>query len=68
MDVASRNTLKTLDPRIGKVVANVAEGDVEYINRAFLAARKTFDEGPCPRMTPYVKFRISLRFVDLLKT
>nr|CAN78890.1 hypothetical protein VITISV_029417 [Vitis vinifera] len=54
VDVASRNTFKTLDPRIGKVVANVAEGDVEYINRAFLAARKTFDEGPCPRMTPYV--------------
>ena len=50
------------------MVANVAEGDVEYINRAFLAARKTFDERPCPRMTPYVKFRISLHFVDLLKT
>lgn len=48
-------TFPTFDPRTGEVIANVAEADAEDINRAVAAARKAFDEGPWPRMTPYVK-------------
>lgn len=48
-------TFPTLDPRTGEVIAQVAEGDVEDVNRAVSAARKAFDEGPWPRMTAYVK-------------
>lgn len=47
-------TFPTLDPRTGEVIAHVAEGDVEDVNRAVSAARKAFDEGPWPRMTAYV--------------
>lgn len=47
-------TFPTLDPRTGEVIAHVAEGDAEDINRAVHAARKAFDEGPWPRMTAYV--------------
>ena len=47
-------TFQTLDPRTGEVIANVAEGDAEDINRAVTAARKAFDEGPWPKMTAYV--------------
>lgn len=47
-------TFPTLDPRTGEVIAHVAEGDAEDINRAVSAARKAFDEGPWPRMTAYV--------------
>ena len=36
------------------MIANVAEGDAEDINRAVAAARKAFDEGPWPKMTAYV--------------
>ena len=43
-----------MDPRTGEVIANIAEGDSEDVNRAVSAARKAFDEGPWPRMTPYV--------------
>ncbi len=50
-------TFPTLDPRTGNVIAQVAEGDAEDINRAVSAARKAFDEGPWPRMTPYVRMR-----------
>lgn len=43
-----------MDPRTGEVIAQVAEGDVEDVNRAVVAARKAFDQGPWPRMTAYV--------------
>ena len=52
--LGSGKTFQTLDPRTGDVIANVAEGDAEDINRAVAAARKAFDEGPWPRMTAYV--------------
>ncbi|KAD2393257.1 hypothetical protein E3N88_40238 [Mikania micrantha] len=44
-----------LDPRTWDVIADVAEGDAEDIDRAGSVARKAFDEGPCPKMTAYVK-------------
>ena len=52
--MASGKTFPTLDPRTGEVIAHVAEGDAEDVNRAVSAARKAFDEGPWPRMTAYV--------------
>uniref|UniRef100_A0A5B6ZSB3 Aldehyde dehydrogenase domain-containing protein n=1 Tax=Davidia involucrata TaxID=16924 RepID=A0A5B6ZSB3_DAVIN len=64
---ASGKTFPTLDPRTGEVIAHVAEGDAEDINRAVSAARKAFDEGPWPRMTAYERARILLRFADLVE-
>nr|AWA82041.1 aldehyde dehydrogenase family 2 member B7 [Vernicia fordii] len=66
VDAASGKTFPTLDPRTGEVITNVAEGDVEDINRAVSAARKAFDEGPWPKMTAYERSRIMLRFADLV--
>ncbi|KAJ0047826.1 hypothetical protein Pint_15415 [Pistacia integerrima] len=67
VDAASGKTFPTYDPRTGEVIANVAEGDVEDINRAVAAARKAFDEGPWPKMTAYERSRILLRFADLVE-
>ncbi|KAL2961398.1 hypothetical protein AAZX31_17G088400 [Glycine max] len=67
VDAASGKTFPTYDPRSGEVIANVAEGDVEDINRAVSAARKAFDEGPWPKMTAYERSRILLRFADLVE-
>ncbi|KAA8542654.1 hypothetical protein F0562_023847 [Nyssa sinensis] len=67
VDSASGKTFPTLDPRTGEVIAHVAEGDAEDINRAVSAARKAFDEGPWPRMTAYDRARILLRFADLVE-
>lgn len=50
----SGKTFHTVDPRTGNVIADVAEGDAEDVNRAVSAARKAFDEGPWPKMTAYV--------------
>jgi aldehyde dehydrogenase (NAD+) len=48
-------TFPTHDPRTGEVIAHVAEGDAEDVNRAVAAARKAFDEGPWPKMSAYVR-------------
>jgi aldehyde dehydrogenase (NAD+) len=52
--ISPGKTFPTLDPRTGEVIARVAEGDSEDIDRAVAAARRAFDEGPWPRMTAYV--------------
>lgn len=67
VDAVSGKTFPTYDPRTGEVIAHVAEGDAEDINRAVAAARKAFDEGPWPRMTAYERSRILLRFADLVE-
>ncbi|TXG50301.1 hypothetical protein EZV62_022825 [Acer yangbiense] len=67
VDAASGKTFPTYDPRTGEVIAHVAEGDEEDVNRAVAAARKAFDEGPWPKMTPYERSRILLRFADLVE-
>lgn len=67
VDSASGKTFPAYDPRTGEVIAQVAEGDSEDINRAVSAARKAFDEGPWPKMTAYERSRILLRFADLVE-
>ncbi|KAJ8773814.1 hypothetical protein K2173_008277 [Erythroxylum novogranatense] len=67
VEAVSGKTFPTLDPRTGDVIAHVAEGDAEDINRAVAAARKAFDEGPWPRMTAYERQMVLLRFADLLE-
>ncbi|CAG7871165.1 unnamed protein product [Brassica rapa] len=67
VDAASGKTFQTIDPRTGEVIADVAEGDAEDIDRAVKAARKAFDEGPWPRMTAYERSRIMLRYADLVE-
>ncbi|KAI4326697.1 hypothetical protein MLD38_031984 [Melastoma candidum] len=67
VDAASGKTFPTIDPRTGEVIAHVAEGDAEDINRGVAAARKAFDEGPWPKMTAYERSRILLKFADLVE-
>ncbi|XP_062026015.1 aldehyde dehydrogenase family 2 member B4, mitochondrial [Rosa rugosa] len=67
VDSASGKTFPTYDPRTAEVIAHVAEGDAEDINRAVAAARKAFDEGPWPKMSAYERSRILLRFADLVE-
>ncbi|MBA0682583.1 hypothetical protein Goari_024290, partial [Gossypium aridum] len=66
VDSASGKTFPTYDPRTGDVIAHVAEGDAEDIDRAVCAARKAFDEGPWPKMTAYERSKVLFRFADLL--
>ncbi len=64
-DAASGKTFETPNPATGEILARVAEGDAEDINRAVRAARAAFD-GPWSRMTPSDRGRIIWRIGDLI--
>jgi phenylacetaldehyde dehydrogenase len=67
MDSASGKTFPTYNPATGEVLAYVAEGDREDIDRAVRAARKAFDSGPWSRLTPSQRGRMIWKLGDLLE-
>ena len=46
VEAASGKTFDTLNPATGEVLARVAEGAAEDVDRAVRAARRAFDEAP----------------------
>src|SRR5450759_2284206 len=55
---ASGKTFDTVNPATGEVLASVAEGDAQDIDRAVQAARRAFEDGPWHGMTPSERGRI----------
>ncbi|WP_210494015.1 aldehyde dehydrogenase family protein [Patulibacter sp. SYSU D01012] len=66
VDAASGRTFETVDPGTGEVLATVAEGDAEDIDRAVKAARRAFEDGPWSRISPSERGRIVHRIGDLI--
>src|SRR5262249_19948070 len=64
---ASGKTFPTYDPSTGEILAQVAEGDREDIERAVRAARRAFDSGPWPTMTASERGRLLWKLPDLLE-
>lgn len=64
---ASGKTFKTVNPATGKIITEVASGDLEDVNRAVAAARRAFEAGVWSRMAPRERKKILLRFADLLE-
>ncbi|KGM32467.1 betaine-aldehyde dehydrogenase [Inquilinus limosus MP06] len=62
---ASGRTFDTIDPSTGAVLASVAEGDREDVDRAVAAARRAF-EGPWSKLKPYDRQQIILRLAELV--
>jgi aldehyde dehydrogenase (NAD+) len=58
---------ESLNPATGEVLALVAEGDKEDIDRAVRSARKAFEEGPWNRMTPSERGRLIYKLADLIE-
>ncbi len=65
-DAASGATFDCLNPATGKLLARVASGDQEDINRAVSSARAVFREGGWANLAPTERKRILLRFADLV--
>jgi phenylacetaldehyde dehydrogenase len=63
---ASGKTFEVFNPASGEVVAHVAEGDKEDVNRAVTAARRAFETGPWPAMTPSERGKMMWRIGDLI--
>ena len=67
VDAASGRTFADVCPRDGHVIARVAEGDSEDIDRAVRAARKSFDDGRWSTMAPVERKKVMRRFTDLVR-
>ena len=66
-EAASGKTFPTYNPATGEVLARVAEGDREDIDRAVKAARAAFETGPWSKMTPSERGRLIWKLADLLE-
>ncbi|HEX4487432.1 MAG TPA: aldehyde dehydrogenase family protein, partial [Terriglobales bacterium] len=67
VDAASGKTFPTYNPATGEVLAQVAEGDREDVDRAVKAARAAFETGPWSKMTPSERGRLIWKLADLLE-
>lgn len=67
VDAASGKTFETIHPATEEVIANVAEGDAEDIDRAVQAARRAFDEGPWTTMDARDRGMLMNRLADLIE-
>jgi aldehyde dehydrogenase (NAD+) len=64
VESASGKRFDSRNPATGELLATVAEGDKEDIDRAVAAARRAF-EGPWGRFTPYERQQVLLKLADL---
>ncbi|MFZ0286668.1 MAG: aldehyde dehydrogenase family protein [Terriglobales bacterium] len=67
VDAASGKTFPTYNPATGEVLAQIAEGDREDINRAVTAARAAFDNGPWRKLTVSERGRLIWKLGELLE-
>ena len=67
VNAASEKTFPVYNPATGEVIANIAEGDREDINRAVQAARRAFEGGAWPKMTPSERGRLIWKLSDLIE-
>ena len=67
VDAASGKTFPTYNPATGEVLANVAEGDREDINRAVKAARAAFDTGAWSKMPTAQRGKLIWKLADLIE-
>jgi phenylacetaldehyde dehydrogenase len=67
VEAASGKTFPSYNPATGEIMAKVAEGDREDIDRAVKAARKAFGSGPWPAMSASERGRLIWRLGDLLE-
>ncbi|HXW84220.1 MAG TPA: aldehyde dehydrogenase family protein, partial [Candidatus Binataceae bacterium] len=63
----SGKTFETLNPANEEVLALVAEGDKADVDEAVKHARKAFDQGKWPSMSPHGRSRLLLQIADLIE-
>jgi len=63
----SGETYQPINPANEEPVATVAKGDERDVDLAIAAARKAFDQGPWPRMSPHERGRIVWKLGELIQ-
>jgi acyl-CoA reductase-like NAD-dependent aldehyde dehydrogenase len=66
VDAASGATFDSVNPATGKLLARVAAGDEEDINRAVTSARAAFRKGSWANLAPAKRKKTLLRFAELI--
>ena len=66
VDAASGKTFPVENPATGEVIAQAAEGDKKDIDRAVKAARRAFESGAWPRLSPSERGRLVWKLGDLI--
>ena len=66
VEAASGKRFESRNPATGELIATVAEGDAEDIDRAVAAARKAF-EGPWSKFKPFERQSVLLKLADLVE-
>jgi acyl-CoA reductase-like NAD-dependent aldehyde dehydrogenase len=64
VDAASGATFDTVNPATGQVLARIAAGDGEDVDRAVAAARSAFRKGVWAQLPPAKRKKILLRFAE----
>jgi phenylacetaldehyde dehydrogenase len=67
VEAASGKTFPTYNPATGEILAQVAEGDREDIDRAVKAARNAFETGHWSQLTASERGRLIWKLADLLE-
>jgi len=67
VDATSGKTFASYNPATGEVLATIAEGSQEDINRAVIAARAAFETGPWSKMPPAGRAKLIWKLADLLE-
>jgi acyl-CoA reductase-like NAD-dependent aldehyde dehydrogenase len=67
VDAASGQTFDDISPRDGRVIAKIAAGDAEDVDRAVKAARASFESGVWSRASPRERKRTLKRLAELLR-
>src|SRR5262252_2505123 len=66
VDAVSGKTFETFNPATGEVLAHVAAADKADIDLAVKAARKAFESGPWPDMSPSERGRLLWKLAELI--
>ena len=67
VDAQGGDTFRSIDPFSSAEWAEVPDGGVADVERAVMAARRAFDEGPWPRMAGIERARILRRLASLIE-
>lgn len=63
----SGKTFDTINPATEEKIVSIQEADKQDVDKAVLAARKAFDEGPWRRMNPSEKGHLMYKLADLME-
>ncbi|WP_428493327.1 aldehyde dehydrogenase family protein [Rhodopila sp.] len=67
VDAKSGKTFAVFDPSNGQQIAQVAEGGAQDVDAAVAAARRAFEAGPWPKMSPVERGKMVWRLGDVLE-